>query len=1206
MASGRTGRALCVGALIGFAVACTPPKGADKKTALELAPPEITWQASSDPIERAPIALTTTDGAGLALVSLQVRTVIEEPLAFTELHMRFQNPEDRRREGRFEITLPQEAAISRFAMRIGSEMREGEVVERKRAQQVYEDFLHRRQDPALLEKDAGNEFAARVFPIEAHEIKDLVLSYSEEISSRSEPYLVRLAGLPELESFNVDIRVGSSSATGDESSDRARNPKPHTLTLAKTGFAPTGDLEVQLPRQKPMALRNGELVVARVVPVLSLPAAKVDGLTVLFDTSASRALGFGAQIERLGALVKDLQSRAGNDFELRVVAFDQTSEEIYRGPAGAFGIREQSKLLARGALGASSLEQVLAFIANGSVKPHARLLVVSDGVVTAGASDTTALREAIAKLAAHGAARLDVLGEGGIQDRDTLRALTRSGLREAGTVLDSREPVARLAERMLLGVKDEIEVNIGGASWVHPRVLRNVQAGDERLVFAELPAGVPVQIELNGAGAEAFDTLETPRPLLERAWVRAKIAALTEELNALRPDASEERAQREREVVALSTKHRVLSDFTALLVLESEHDYTRYSIPRDALGEILAIGEEGIELHKRDSRTLQLAKSRDDRPIDGEQQIAAPEPEPPTAVAPAAESKVPGRARGMAEGAPIPESARKERSLGELDKREQPEEKSMAPAGAPRPRPAPSAPAKGSLEDVLAGAANKPSADVIAQSAGMGSGSKGLGSLGTRGGGSAADEGRVLERRPTTQAPAQLEPSARVHGGAVEGLPADEARAAARAVSGRAKQCYARSSAPAAVGSSEKLNFELSITDKGAVGDAYVTSGSLDDRTAQNCILAALRQLRFPKPSGARASIAVGIELSMVPKALEVASDSPIAALRPARPRAPRSVSIPVPALEDAYEGVLGEVLAAVGSNDVQRGLGIAEKAVTDNPGDVLALVALGEALEAQKSYERAARAYGSIIDLFPSRTDLRRMAGGRLERLPRESAWLASDSYARAVEQRPDHPSGHRMLAYSLAKQGSFERAFEAMERALERPYREDRFEGAARILREDLGLLGAAWLRVDTRPETQQRVEQALAAHGAVRETDPSLRFVLSWETDANDVDFHIYDGRGGHAFYQKPKLSSGGSLYADITSGYGPECFAISGAKRAFPYTLQAHYFARGPMGFGMGKLQVVQHDGKGELRFEEHPFVIMKDKAFVQLAKLPAAL
>jgi hypothetical protein len=39
----------------------------------------------------------------------------------------------------------------------------------------------------------------------------------------------------------------------------------------------------------------------------------------------------------------------------------------------------------------------------------------------------------------------------------------------------------------------------------------------------------------------------------------------------------------------------------------------------------------------------------------------------------------------------------------------------------------------------------------------------------------------------------------------------------------------------------------------------------------------------------------------------------------------------------------------------------------------------------------------------------------------------------------------------------------------------------------------------------------------------------------------------------------------------------------------------------MGFGMGKLQVIEHLGDGTLHFAEHPFVIMKDKAFVELAR-----
>jgi uncharacterized protein YfaP (DUF2135 family) len=118
---------------------------------------------------------------------------------------------------------------------------------------------------------------------------------------------------------------------------------------------------------------------------------------------------------------------------------------------------------------------------------------------------------------------------------------------------------------------------------------------------------------------------------------------------------------------------------------------------------------------------------------------------------------------------------------------------------------------------------------------------------------------------------------------------------------------------------------------------------------------------------------------------------------------------------------------------------------------------------------------------------------------------------------------------------------------------------------------------------------------------EDEPSIRFVLNWETDANDVDFHIYDGVGGHAFYSQKVLPSGGELYADVTTGYGPECFTIRGpaAGRKGPYKLQAQYYSRGPMGYGMGKLEIIEHDGRGGLRFEERPFVVMVDHAFVDL-------
>ena len=108
-----------------------------------------------------PMSLTASDGSGLHLTALSAKAVIEGPLSFTEMHLVFDNPEDRVIEGNFSITLPAGASLGRFAMKLGDVWQEGEVVEKKAARAAYEDFLHRKQDPALMEQGAGNEFIQR-------------------------------------------------------------------------------------------------------------------------------------------------------------------------------------------------------------------------------------------------------------------------------------------------------------------------------------------------------------------------------------------------------------------------------------------------------------------------------------------------------------------------------------------------------------------------------------------------------------------------------------------------------------------------------------------------------------------------------------------------------------------------------------------------------------------------------------------------------------------------------------------------------------------------------------------------------------------------------------------------------------------------------------------------------------------------------------
>src|SRR6266568_2238625 len=165
------------------------------------------WQASrvvkDDETPSAPIALSDADGQGLILEELSARTAIEGMLSLTELDLRFRNPKAKRIEGRFSCTLPANAAISRFAKEVNGTLMEGEVVERLRANQVYEQFLHQMRDPALLEQDQGNRFSARIFPIEANATTHLILSYSIVLPMHGgvRRYALPLRGMPAIGHF---------------------------------------------------------------------------------------------------------------------------------------------------------------------------------------------------------------------------------------------------------------------------------------------------------------------------------------------------------------------------------------------------------------------------------------------------------------------------------------------------------------------------------------------------------------------------------------------------------------------------------------------------------------------------------------------------------------------------------------------------------------------------------------------------------------------------------------------------------------------------------------------------------------------------------------------------------------------------------------------------------------------------------------------
>ena len=119
----------------------------------------------------------------------------------------------------------------------------------------------------------------------------------------------------------------------------------------------------------------------------------------------------------------------------------------------------------------------------------------------------------------------------------------------------------------------------------------------------DAPDGKPFEVTLTDKAQRVESrpvvTVEVARPLLERSWIGARIQRLSHQRDTVAASDPDLRSALVHQIVDISTKHRVLSDYTALLILETEQDYARFRIDRRALSDILTVGPTGIELLHR-------------------------------------------------------------------------------------------------------------------------------------------------------------------------------------------------------------------------------------------------------------------------------------------------------------------------------------------------------------------------------------------------------------------------------------------------------------------------------------------------------------------------------------------------------------------------------------------------------------------------------
>ena len=204
----------------------------------------------------------TVDGKannGVKLQQLRIDVVVYGNISRTTWQMTFYNSTSRILEGTLLFPLKDGVSVSRYALDINGKMREAVPVDRGKGTVVFESVERRRIDPGLLEKVEGNAFRTRVYPINPHNTRTVIIGYEEEITAGNNGSLrftLPLSVKDTVAKFSLTasvIQTEAAPVASDSNSDNLRfdnHRNTYTAAVEKNNYVPDHPLSFTIPKKQ--------------------------------------------------------------------------------------------------------------------------------------------------------------------------------------------------------------------------------------------------------------------------------------------------------------------------------------------------------------------------------------------------------------------------------------------------------------------------------------------------------------------------------------------------------------------------------------------------------------------------------------------------------------------------------------------------------------------------------------------------------------------------------------------------------------------------------------------------------------------------------------------------------------------------------------------------------------------------------------------
>ena len=551
-----------------------------------------------------PPGVPMRDAPNLVIRYHRVEVEITDQVATTRVDQVFLNDTRYDLEGIYVFPLPEEAAISEFAMYVDGQRWEGEILPRDEARRIYEDIVRRRMDPALLEYVGRDTFKASIFPIEPGDERKVELAYTQILASDGGliKYVYpldteRFSARP-LEEVVVSVRVESVqpiraiySPSHDVAIDRVDE---HTVNVSyeASDVLPDRDFELyysvtddEFGLNLLSYRESGEdgfflLLVAPRVEVDERDVVAKDVILVL-DTSGSME---GEKIEQAKEALEFVLEHLNSEDRFNIVAFS-TGVRVYERELQSAAEADEARRFIDDlrAVGGTNIDLALAealALADGE-RPQI-IIFLTDGLPTEGVTDADRILANVQRQVSENA-RIFTFGVGDDVNTfllDTLAQDNRGASSYVRPHESIEEEVSGFYAKISTPLLADIELDFGDlrVEDTYPYPLPDLFAGTQLVVTGRYREGgrtdVVLRGEINGEEQEfEYENLSFSdrggEEFIPRLWATRKIGYL---LNEIRLHG--EGRELIDEIVDLSVRYGIMTPYTSFLVEEEQDIFT--------------------------------------------------------------------------------------------------------------------------------------------------------------------------------------------------------------------------------------------------------------------------------------------------------------------------------------------------------------------------------------------------------------------------------------------------------------------------------------------------------------------------------------------------------------------------------------------------------------------------------------------------------